>query len=614
MANNFDHRSFLNTTPEKSGVYQMHDGTGVVLYVGKAKNLKKRLSSYFRSTVDPKTKVLVDSLTNITITVTPTENEALLLEHNLIKKYRPKYNVLLRDDKSYPYIFISDHQHPRISTYRGPKKRQGHYFGPYPSTQTVRDSLYLLQKIFQLRSCSDHVYLNRKRPCLLYQLKRCCGPCVTGLVSDDAYKKQVKLATLFLKGKEQQVIDTLFKQMQQASEALQFEKAAILRDQIQSIGNMRAKQAICADINHHLDVIGIAQQQDLACVHHLMIREGRICSSHSYFPFTPQGATIEEIIRAFLLQFYLPTEKTSVFPAEILINQRIDDLGELTQALSEIHQKKIKLTTPARGYRQRFTQLATDNAKSALETKFAHTSTFQKRLRQLEKWLDLQSPITQMACIDISHTQGECTVASYIVFGRESALTSNWRRYNIDNITPGDDYAAMEQVIGKHFCTITQASQLPDILFIDGGKGQLMRVKKVLSQLLTPQGYSLPLLIGVAKGVSRKPGYETLFINDPNEQYQLDKTSPVLHLIQYIRDESHRFAISGHRQRRGKTRITSTLEQVPGIGKKRRQALLAYLGGLQGVKKATVEAMTQVPGISETLALKIYTYLHDNKH
>lgn len=597
----------------------MHDAQGHVIYVGKAKNLKKRLTSYFRGKVDVKTAALVRALTAITFTVTHTENEALLLENNFIKKYRPRYNVLLRDSKSYPYIALSQHKHPRVSAFRGQKARKGDCFGPYSSGQTVRDSLYLIQKIFQVRSCSDRVYSGRTRPCLLYQVKRCLGPCVSGLVTDTQYQKQVDLARLFLQGKDQQVLDQLVADMQQASDELAFEKAAVIRDQIQSIGKLREKQTVSVNVKQDLDVVGCYQHASKTCLHVLQIREGRIYSSRSYFPIVPAHSAHVEVIRAFLLEIYLNTDKQIKAPEEIILDCTLSDADELGQAFSSVQGRRVKINSNPRTHRQQFMELAIKNAKVALGTHEAQSSTYAKRLAEFEKWLDLQTPVERMECFDISHTQGEATVGSCVVFDRDGPLTSSWRRYNIEGITGGDDYAAMAQVMTRRFSQM-QENTLPDVLFIDGGKGQLTRVKQVLEAILPEQGYSLPVLVGIAKGVRRKPGEETLFINDAQTIRPLEAHSPALHLIQHMRDESHRFAITGHRSKRGKVRLTSSLEEIPGVGHKRRQMLLSYLGGLQEVKTASATELAKVPGVSQALAERIYAHLHGvdvqepNKH
>jgi len=607
----FDARAFLKSVSHQSGVYRMLDGQGEIIYVGKAKDLHKRLSSYFRRQVgSEKTRALVRHIRDIQVTVTHTETEALILEHNLIKQHRPKYNVLLRDDKSYPFLLLTAHRHPRLTLHRGPRRQAGDYFGPYPSGGAVRESLHLLQKLFPIRQCEDSVYANRSRPCLLYQLKRCAGPCVAGLVSDEEYDQQVALARLFLQGKDQQVISDLVARMEQASARLAFEEAARYRDQIQALRKVQEQQSVSGNVLDDLDVIGLAQQQGVASLHVLFIRQGKVLGSRNYFPAMPADAQEEEVLQSFLLQFYLSGQSGRQIPAEVLLDRSIEDEALLSEALSQSAGYGVRVSSRVRSERQRYLRLASTNALSALASKLSHQSTQEQRFAQLEELLELAQPITRMECFDISHTQGEATVASCVVFDRQGPLASEYRRFNISGITGGDDYAAMAQALSRRFAKPLPVERVPDVLFIDGGLGQLQRAEEILAAHSGNLAGKRPLLVGVAKGESRKPGLETLILGESHEQLQFENDLPALHLIQHIRDESHRFAITGHRQRRAKARVSSGLESIEGVGPKRRQALLTYLGGLQEVKRAGVTELAKVPGISLALAQKIHDALH----
>ncbi|MGF1681272.1 excinuclease ABC subunit UvrC [Photobacterium minamisatsumaniensis] len=608
MSEPFDSKSFLKTVTHQPGVYRMYDVAGEVIYVGKAKDLKKRLASYFRTTVaGEKTRALVKNIAKVDVTVTHTETEALILEHNYIKLYLPKYNVLLRDDKSYPYIFLSSTTHPRLTIHRGAKKRKGEYFGPYPDGGAVRESLHLLQKIFPVRQCEDSVYANRSRPCLMYQIGRCSGPCVKGLVSDDDYQEQVNYVRLFLKGKDKQVITSLVEKMEQSSQQLAFEKAALYRDQIQALRRVQEQQFVSNDSDDDLDVIGIAHDNGMACIHALYIRQGKILGSRSYFPRMPSDASVTEVLSSFVTQFYLNQAEGRVIPAEILLGL---DLGEeksvIADTLTELAGRKITLKVRSRGNKEKFQRLAQTNAETALISKLNHKMTIQQRFMALREALNLNI-LERMECFDISHTMGEKTVASCVVFNREGPSKQEYRRYNISGITGGDDYAAMAQALEKRYSGQTEPEKIPDIIFIDGGRGQLSRAYDVVNPLMSTWP-KRALLVGVAKGTTRKPGLETLLLTT-GEEFSMPSDSPALHLIQHIRDESHNHAISGHRAQRAKVRRRSALEYVEGIGPKRRQALLKYMGGLQELKKASREDIAKVPGISKALAEKIYDAL-----
>jgi len=604
----FDSVEFLKTVTNQPGVYRMYDATETVIYVGKAKDLKKRLSSYFRQNVGSrKTETLVKNIAQIDVTVTHTETEALLLEHNYIKLYQPRYNVLLRDDKSYPLIFLSADNHPRLSIHRGAKHAKGEYFGPFPNSYAVRETLALLQKLFPIRQCENSVYRNRSRPCLQYQIGRCLGPCVKGLVSDEEYEQQVNYVRLFLSGKDSQVLDSLVVRMEEASKALKFEEAARIRDQIQAVRRVTEKQFVSGN-SDDLDVIGVAFDSGMACVHVLFIRQGKILGSRSYFPKVPSGTELSEVVQTFVGQFYLQGSQIRTLPGEILLDFTLPEKDILSDSISELAGRKVNIQTRPRGDRARYLKLAKTNAQTALITKLSQQSTIHQRLTELEKVLHL-SDIRRMECFDISHTMGEETVASCVVFDQHGPVRSEYRRYNITGITPGDDYAAMNQVLRRRYGKALEEDKIPDVIFIDGGKGQLGQAKNVFAELDVPWDKNRPLLLGIAKGSDRKAGLETLFLQPEGEGFSLPPDSPALHLIQHIRDDSHNHAITGHRKKRAKVRNTSSLETIEGVGPKRRQTLLKYMGGLQPLMNASVEEIAKVPGISQALAEKIHNAL-----
>ncbi|ASI88396.1 excinuclease ABC subunit UvrC [Vibrio mediterranei] len=604
----FDSTSFLKTVTNQPGVYRMYDAESVVIYVGKAKDLKKRLTSYFRKRVDSeKTRALVSNIAKIDVTVTHTETEALILEHNYIKQYLPKYNVLLRDDKSYPYIFLSGHKHPRLSMHRGARRKKGEYFGPYPDSGAVRQTLHLLQKIFPVRQCEDSVYANRSRPCLMYQIGRCAGPCVSSIISDEEYAELVGLLRLFLQGKDSNVLQMLVEKMDEASRNLKFEDAAKYRDQIQAIRRVQEQQFVSEDSDDDMDVLGFAQEKGVACVHILMIRQGKVLGSRSHFPKIPSNTDRKEVFYSFLSQYYLNQTESRTIPTRIILNDDlVEDISTLGEALSDIAGRKVIFHVNPTGSRGRYLKLSNTNALTAITTKINHKMTINQRFKALQEELELES-ITRMECFDISHTMGESTIASCVVFNQEGPLKQEYRRYNITGITGGDDYAAMGQVLERRYSKQIDVDKIPDIIFIDGGKGQLNRAVEIVSQYWR-EWPKHPLLIGIAKGVTRKPGLETL-ITPEGREFNLPSDAPALHLIQHIRDESHDHAIAGHRAKRAKTRRTSPLEGIEGIGPKRRQALLKYMGGLQELKRASVEEIAKVPGISKSLAENIYQAL-----
>ncbi|CAI2449561.1 Excinuclease ABC subunit C [Serratia liquefaciens] len=608
MSDRFDAKAFLSTVTSQPGVYRMYDATGTVIYVGKAKDLKKRLASYFRQQVSSrKTETLVKNIAQIDVTVTHTETEALLLEHNYIKLYQPRYNVLLRDDKSYPLIFLSADSHPRLAVHRGAKHAKGEYFGPFPNSYAVRETLALLQKLFPIRQCENSVYRNRSRPCLQYQIGRCLGPCVAGLVSEEEYRQQVDYVRLFLSGKDQQVLHQLIERMEHASKTLNFEEAARIRDQIQAVRRVTERQFVSGN-SDDLDVIGVAFESGMACLHVLFIRQGKVLGSRSYFPKVPGGTDMSEVVQTFVGQFYLQGSQMRTLPAEILLDFTLPEKELLAESLSELAGRKIQIQSKPRGDRARYLKLARTNAATALTTKLSQQSTIHQRLAELAKVLNL-AEINRMECFDISHTMGEQTVASCVVFDSNGPLRSEYRRYNITGITPGDDYAAMAQVLKRRYGKTLEEKKIPDVIFIDGGKGQLGMAIDVFNSLNVTWDKNKPLLIGIAKGADRKAGLETLFFVPEGEGIALPSDSPALHVIQHIRDDSHNHAITGHRQRRAKVRNTSALELIDGVGPKRRQVLLKYMGGLQPLLNASVEEIAKVPGISQALAEKIYNAL-----
>ena len=605
MSEVFDPKSFLKTVTSQPGVYRMYDSGGTVIYVGKAKDLKKRLSSYFRSNLaSRKTEALVANIQHIDVTVTHTETEALLLEHNYIKLYQPRYNVLLRDDKSYPYIFLSGDTHPRLAIHRGAKHAKGEYFGPFPNGYAVRETLALLQKIFPIRQCENSVYRNRTRPCLQYQIGRCLGPCVAGLVSEEEYAQQTDYVRLFLAGKDDQVLNMLVSRMEQASQALRFEEAARLRDQIQAVRRVTEKQFV-SNQGDDLDVIGVAYDAGMACLHVLFIRQGKVLGSRSYFPKIPGGTELAEVVQTFVGQFYLQGSESRTLPGEILLDFNLPERELLAESLSELAGRRIHIQSKPRGDRARYLKLARTNAATALLTKITQQSTIHQRLTALAEALNLPQ-IKRMECFDISHTMGEQTVASCVVFDSNGPVRAEYRRYNINGITPGDDYAAMNQVLRRRYGKELEPEKVPDLILIDGGKGQLGQAKQVFSELQVSWDKNHPLLLGVAKGSDRKAGLETLFLEPEGEGFALPPDSPALHVIQHIRDDSHNHAIAGHRNKRAKVKNTSALESIEGVGPKRRQQLLKYMGGLQPLMNASVEEIAKVPGISHALAEKIF--------
>ena len=604
QTSSFDAGDFLKTLTSRPGVYRMLDAQHDVLYVGKARNLKKRVSSYFRKTgLNAKTQALVGQIAGIEVTVTNTEGEALLLENNLIKQHQPRYNVLLRDDKSYPYIYLStDQEFPRLSFHRGARRGKGRYFGPYPSSGAVRESLHLLQKLFRVRQCEDSFFRNRARPCLQYQIKRCTAPCV-GHVSTADYAEDVRNTVMFLEGKSSTMIDGMVKKMERAAADLHYEQAAEIRDQIASLHRVQEKQYVSNE-RGDLDIVACATDRGHTCIQVFFVRRGRNLGNTVFFPKNPAESGSEDVLSAFLSQYYIGRE----IPAELLLSHRPADSSLLREVLGEQAGHRVRLTTSVRGDRARWLRLARSNAEQALASWLNTRKGYAGRLRELQSALELPETPERMECFDISHTSGEATVASCVVFGMEGPLKSDYRRFNIEHIQPGDDYGAMEQALTRRYTRLMKGEgKLPDLLFIDGGKGQVSSAVSALEELQVTG----VRIVGVAKGPERKPGLETLFIAGDGRAVHLPDNSPALHLIQQIRDEAHRFAITGHRQRRAKTRRTSALEGIPGVGPKRRQQLLKQFGGLQEVARAGVDDLVGVKGINRALAQQIYDAFHN---
>ncbi len=543
----------------------------------------------------------MQQVTNIQVTVTQTENEALILESNLIKKYKPRYNILLRDSKSYPFIHIDDsHEFPRLSFYRGDRSKPGRYFGPYPGVTAIRDTLALLQKVLPVRQCDDVFFSNRSRPCLQHQIKRCSAPCV-GLISKDNYKKDIDLAALFLQGKDESLNNMLQKNMDQAAEKLQYEQAAGWRDRIHALRRVQSHQSITSG-HSDIDIITVSTLSGKVCVEVTFIRGGRHSGNHGHFPKMSLDFSQAEILSAFITQYY----HNRSAPKEIIVDDEIDDKTEIEQWLSEQSQHKVTIANNVRGHRRDWLEMSKTNVTERLKRHISESQSVQQQLQALTDVLQLDETISRIECFDISHTQGNQTVASCVVFNETGILKSDYRRYNIKDITPGDDYAAMRQAISRRYKRILKdEATLPDVLLIDGGKGQLSSAAEVIREL---QIESI-MLVGIAKGEGRKPGLETLFIEGQSIGIKLAATSVAMHLVQQIRDEAHRFAISGHRARRGKAQTQSILQEVPGVGAKRRQALLKHFGGLQGIKEAGIKDLSKVTGINEDLADKIYHHL-----
>ena len=599
----FDGKEFVRTLTTSPGVYRMLDAHGELLYVGKAGSLKKRVGSYFlKPRMEPRIAAMVSQIANIEVTLTRTEAEALLLESQLIKSLKPRYNILLRDDKSFPYIYLSSGEdYPRMAFHRGAKSGKGEYFGPYPSAYAVRHSLDLMQKIFLVRQCEDSYFRNRSRPCLQYQIKRCSAPCVN-LISAPDYQDSVRHAAMFLQGRSSAVIDELGAEMERASQALNFEKAGAVRDQIATLKRLHA-QSYVQGASTDLDVLACRIDSGLACVSVLYFRNGVSLGSRDFFPRLPTEATPAAVLSSFIAQYYLDKP----VPREIIVSEQPDECELLATMLSAQSDHAVEIKANVRSERARFVELALKNAQAALAARLASNQTMRERFESLRELLEMDETPQRLECFDISHTMGEATVASCVVWGPEGAEKSQYRRFNISGIEPGDDYGAMHQALERRYKRI-QAGEgvLPDILLIDGGKGQVAQALQVLNDLAVTG----VLVVGVAKGAERRAGHETLIRGDNGKTLWPGPESLALHLIQNVRDEAHRFAITGHRSRREKAREKSRIEEIAGVGAKRRAALLKHFGGIAGVAAAGIEELTKVKGVSRDLATKIYGAFH----
>jgi len=588
----FDPKRFVAGLPNLPGVYRMLGKEGDALYVGKARDLKKRVASYFQKQAQsPRIEMMLSQVASMEVTATRSEAEALLLENNLIKSLNPRYNILFRDDKSYPYLMVTGHQYPRLGFHRGAKDKKHRYFGPFPHAYAVRESIQLLQRVFRLRTCEDTVFENRSRPCLLHQIQRCTAPC-TGKIAPEPYAEDVANAVLFLEGREDDVIKRLTEKMQRASDEKRYEQAALYRDQVRALARVQARQYVESHRGVDADVVACVIDRGIACVNLVMIRGGRHVGDRSFFPANAEGAEAGEVIAAFLEQHYLEQP----LPGLVVANAPVDIEG-------------LEVLNPSHGERRIWLDMAHKNAELAISQRVRDRTTQETRLAALREVLGLPEGANRVECFDISHTMGEATVASCVVYDHQQMQKSEYRRFNIRGITPGDDYAAMRQVLTRRYEKVTaEGGKVPDLVLIDGGKGQVGVARGVLADL----GLHQVCVVGVAKGPERKPGMEELIIESENRSLQLAPSHPGLHLIQAIRDEAHRFAIVGHRARRGKARTTSMLNEIPGIGAKRRQALIEHFGGLRGVQAAAIDDIAKVEGISRPLAERIYRHLHDS--
>lgn len=598
----FDARELIASLPNLPGVYRMLNAAGETLYVGKARDLKKRVASYFqKSDHEPRIEAMVGQVARVETTVTRNEGEALLLENNFIKSHQPRYNILYRDDKSYPYVCLTGEKFPQLRFHRGKLEKPHRYFGPFPSAGAVRDGIAELQKVFQLRTCEPTVFANRSRPCMLHQIERCTAPCV-GLIDEAAYRDDVQNAVLFLQGKTSEVLDRLQRKMEEASSALAFEEAARVRDKITRLNRLQSRQFVESATAGDIDVVGAAADQGFTAVNLVMIRGGRHVGDRSFFPQHAEGASVAESVSAFLVQHYLER------PAPpIIIAPEAADSEVLAEVLSTQSARKVDIVANPGGERRVWITMATQNAELAIQQRLAQKATQDERLVSLQEGLGLPSTVQRIECFDVSHTMGEAAVASCVIFDRLSMQTGEYRRFNVKPATGGDDYAALREALTRRVARIVAGEYpAPDLLVIDGGKGQVA----VAAEVLAEQGLHGTHLIGIAKGPERKPGLEEIVFPDRDAPLTLPPDHPGLHLLQQIRDEAHRFAIQGHRARRGKARTTSTLQEIGGIGSKRRQALLSHFGGLKGVQAASVDDLARVPGISRALAERIYASLH----
>jgi len=592
-AGSFDPKSFVAGLPNLPGVYRMLGAAGDALYVGKARNLRKRVASYFvKQVASPRIRMMLGQVASMEVTITRSEDEALLLENNFIKSLSPRYNILFRDDKSYPYLMLTGHGFPRLGFHRGAKDKRNRHFGPFPHAYAVRESIQLLQRVFRLRTCEDSVFENRSRPCLLHQIRRCTAPC-TGEIDAARYAEDVRNASLFLEGREDDVIGALSHRMAEAAAALRYEEAALFRDQVRALSRVQARQYVESDRGVDADVVACAEENGIPCVNLVMVRAGRHVGDRSFFPVNAAGASAEEVLAAFLEQHYVEQPA----PPLVLVNVPL-----------ALELDGVQVSSPAQGERRIWVEMAYKNAVHALSQRARERATQEGRLVALREALGLPDSVQRIECFDISHTMGEATVASCVVYDRQQMQNSEYRRFNIRDVTPGDDYGAMRQALSRRYGRIAaEGARIPDLVLIDGGKGQVNAARGALADL----GLNDVSLVGVAKGPERRPGLEELVIEAEDRTLSLPPANPGLHLIQSIRDEAHRFAIVGHRARRAKARTQSSLNEIPGIGARRRQALIAHFGGLREVQAAAVDEIAMVEGISRPLAERIYRHLHE---
>ena len=603
-ASNFDHEAMLRSLPTKCGVYRMLDANGKVLYVGKARNLKARVTSYFRSGgLASKTIALMNRTCDVQVTALQSEVEALILEQTFIKREHPPYNVILRDDKSYPFILFSDHKYPRISLHRGAKRHKGKYFGPYPSAKATRDTIQILQKLFRLRTCDDPFFKNRSRPCLQYQIGRCSGPCVIDVDPAD-YEGDLRLATMFLRGKSEDLLTEFKRAMNAASEKLEFEQAAKLRDQIKDLVRVQQSQYVETSTGN-ADVFGIATSGRYVCIQGMFIRDGRMLGHRTWYPSNELSQDDAEMLAAFLAQYYFGGVDRDL-PHEVLTSVPLEDEATLEQALSDKAAHRVVLSSHGITQRARWLKLIRENTELALGTHMAKRKNVFERYAALQDALGLDDVPQRMECFDISHSQGEATVASCVVFDGEGPVSSDYRRFNIKSAVGGDDYAALAEAVERHYTRLkANEANLPDILLIDGGRGQLNRILEVLDELQVDS----VLVLGISKGEGRRPEFDTVWLNGETK-LDLPSNSAGLHLLQQLRDEAHRFAITGHRNRRQKQRRRSEIDEIEGIGPKRKRELLTHFGSVAAIKGASIEELQKVPSISTKLAEEIYGIFH----
>jgi excinuclease ABC subunit C len=602
----FDISAFLKTLTQRAGVYRMYSADQQLLYVGKAKNLKNRVSSYFRSRgLNTKTVALVSGIDSIEVTVTASEAEALLLEQTLIKQHRPPYNILLKDDKSYPYLHLSDHAFPLLAYRRGKRSsRGGQYFGPYPNSAAVREALNYLQRLFLLRSCEDSYFNHRSRPCLQYEIKRCSAPCV-GLVSEEDYRRDIYHASLFLNGQNQQLMQNLQQQMLDASGGLDFERAAEIRDRIELLRQVQEKQRVDSG-NKDADVWALLEYENVICIHRLAFRQGRLVSSKNYYPDNPAGEEHADLLLGYIGQFYLSDFAAEGMPAELIVDAEADEIAVVQEALRLRFERIVRHSRGVRGEPRQWRAMAEDNARSGAQAKISGHQVARKKLAQVAELLRLVRPPERIECFDISHSKGEATYASCVVYDHEGLAKKRYRRFSIRGVTPGDDYAALEQAVTRHLTRLKEQNDLPDLLMVDGGKGQVARIQQVLLAL----EISTVALWGISKGETRKSGWEFLWEAGAQQPIIPDAHDDGFRLLQLVRDESHRFAITGHRKQRAKSRGQSELEHLQGVGPKRRRALLLHFGSLKNMRGAPREEIARVPGVSQKLADQIFVQLH----